>query len=195
MLRIALSWHSKMTPRMWLESYKSISSWEELGPNLQDHVNIIILVLLRRHLAQFNTQSKSAHHSFEAIEIFEAYKKKSWLLSWNWVLNGQGCVSFAETRASGHFSPINFHPKRATNYERPVGRSTRFLHSSAQLLVSFLWLPEPVRPKRATNCCFRIHSNVKDYPTPQPDELLLFLEQQHISSQKEVIAKHKSRQE
>jgi hypothetical protein len=52
-----------------------MSSWEELGPNLQDHVNIIILVLLRRHLAQFNTQSKSAHHSFEAIEILEAYKK------------------------------------------------------------------------------------------------------------------------
>jgi len=37
--------------------------------------------------------------------------------------------------------------------------------------------------------------NVKDYPTPQPDEFLLILEQQHVSSRKELIVKHKSRQD
>ena len=65
-----------MIPRMWPESHKSMSSWEELGPNLQDHANMIIVFLLRRHLAQFNPQSKSAHRSFDVIEIFEAPKKK-----------------------------------------------------------------------------------------------------------------------
>ena len=37
--------------------------------------------------------------------------------------------------------------------------------------------------------------NVKDYPTPQLDEFFLILEQQHTSSRKELIAKHKSRHE
>ena len=37
--------------------------------------------------------------------------------------------------------------------------------------------------------------NVKDYPTPQPDEFLLILEQQHTPSRKELIAKHKAHQD
>ena len=37
--------------------------------------------------------------------------------------------------------------------------------------------------------------NVKDYPTPQPDEFLLILEQQHVSTRKELIARHKTRQD
>jgi hypothetical protein len=37
--------------------------------------------------------------------------------------------------------------------------------------------------------------NVKDYPTPQPDEFLFILERQHTFGRKELIAKHKSRKD
>jgi hypothetical protein len=36
--------------------------------------------------------------------------------------------------------------------------------------------------------------NVKHYPTPQPDEFLLIMEQQHLTSRQELIVKHRARQ-
>ena len=67
-------------------------------------------------------------------------------------------MSLAETKAFGHFSPLNFHSSTSAKLRAPSLPLNPFSALERPTLFSFLVLPEPVRPKRAPNCCFRIHS-------------------------------------